>query len=440
MVAFAIVIVLLATGMGLALRRVERVTRDQLTHVQSEEYEITLVERLRWSGELLVSAGRGYLISPEPAQLANLNLAKRDFDAAVDALKNIELSPRGTDLLEAVRMAAMQFEGIQQELLQKRGSAELGVIVEAFETELLPARVELRRALDRLVGHKSAVIERVYADAEQERSRLLGWTYLLLGALVFGCLGIGWWSALRLARTYRREAVALETARKALASRDELMGIVAHDLRSPLSAITMRAERLQETASDASTREQAAAINNTATRMSHLIKTMLDVAVAEAGKLAVDPVPNNVDHLVGEAIEMVSTIAAAKQVHLELRVPETGLVVLADRERVFQVLANLLGNAIKFTPTGGRVTVAVDRTGDVVTFSISDTGPGIAADHLPRVFDRYWKDDSRTTKGTGLGLFISKSIVDAHGGTITAESPPNRGATFRFTLRLAPAS
>jgi len=247
-------------------------------------------------------------------------------------------------------------------------------------------------------------------------------------------------AARKLARTYRREAEALEIERKALSARDELMGIVAHDLRSPLGAITMRAELLQKTATDDNTRAQAASINNIATRMSHLIKTMLDVTVIEAGQLSIKPEQCEVDGLVREVFDMFSAVAAQKQLHLEHRDSEHGLVVQADRERIFQVLSNLLANAISFTPRDGCVTLSVERSGDVATFTISDTGPGIAAEHLSHVFDRFWKHEARGRKGTGLGLFIAKSIIDAHAGRIWVESSPGHGATFRFTLRCATAT
>jgi signal transduction histidine kinase len=430
MAGFVVVVLLLTLGMTLALQRIGHVTTRQLAHVRSEEYEITLVERLRWSGEVFVSVGRAYLISGEPTQLADLSLAKRDFDTAAAALGKTELSPVGATRVEEVRRAAHAFMAVQEELVQQRSTSDVSAIVKRFETELLPARVVLRRALDELVGHKTAVIERVYMDAKQERARLMTWMYALLATLAIGSLGVSWLAARRLTSTYRRESEALETARRALAARDELMGIIAHDLRSPLGAITMRAELLESTTIDPKAREQAAAINNTATRMADLIKTMLDVTVIEAGQFTVHTAPCDVDRLLQQELDMHSMIASSKQIRLERRISEPGLVVMADQARIFQVISNLIGNAVKFTPKGGRIEIAAERVGEAVAFAVSDTGPGI-----PQQTCRgSWKDESRGTKGTGLGLFIVKSIIDAHGGSISVESPPGQGATFRFTL------
>jgi len=434
---FAVVIVLLTGGMGLALQRTEEISGRQLADVRSYEYEISAVNRLRMTGELLVSAGKSYLISGDPVHLANITTTSREFDATVRELEKMELSPTGEALVEDIRTAAMAFRDIQTRLLRERTSTRLPELVARFETNLIPAQGELRGAIDQLVGHKTAATERAYADAKRERERLMRWEYGLLATFVLGGICVAWLSARRLERMYRREQAAVKAAREALGVRDEVMGIIAHDLRSPLGAITMRAELLRDTTTDPNARRQAAAINSTATRMAHLINSMLDVTVIESGHLTVHAEPCEADRVVRETIDMFSLIAGSKGIQLESRVSEPGLVVLVDRERVIQVLSNLLGNAMKFTPKGGRVTLSVDRSGEFATFAVTDSGPGIPAADLTRVFDRYWKDEARGTKGTGLGLFIAKSIIDAHGGKIAAESAPGHGATFRFNLRLA---
>jgi signal transduction histidine kinase len=136
-------------------------------------------------------------------------------------------------------------------------------------------------------------------------------------------------------------------------------------------------------------------------------------------------------------MEMFATLATSKQVRLEQMVKTLGLAVEADHERVLQVFSNLVGNALKFTPRGGCVTLAAEPQGAMVRFAVLDTGPGIAPEHLPRIFDRFWKKDTSGTKGTGLGLFIAKGIVDAHGGCIWVESSIGQGTAFYFTLPIA---
>ena len=171
--------------------------------------------------------------------------------------------------------------------------------------------------------------------------------------------------------------------------------------------------------------------------MEHLIKSMLDVATIEAGTFSVVPVPCTIEDLLRETMEMFANLATSKQVRLEQMVKTPGLAVEADHERVLQVFSNLVGNALKFTPQGGCVTIAAEPQGAMVRFAVLDTGPGIAPEHLPRVFDRFWKKETSGTKGTGLGLFIAKGIVDAHGGRIWVESRIGQGTAFYFTLPLA---
>ena len=135
-----------------------------------------------------------------------------------------------------------------------------------------------------------------------------------------------------------------------------------------------------------------------------------------------------------ETLELFSNVAISKHIRLQLDVNDPGLAIDADRDRVLQVLSNLIGNALKFTPQGGAVTISMERRQDLARFAVSDTGPGIAESDVPKLFGRFWKG---AAAGTGLGLSIAKRIVDAHGGRIWVESRPGEGATFLFELPLA---
>jgi signal transduction histidine kinase len=144
-----------------------------------------------------------------------------------------------------------------------------------------------------------------------------------------------------------------------------------------------------------------------------------------------------VKSLVTEAMESATPLAAAAQLRVSCDVSENMPSVASDRERVLQVFANLIGNAIKFTPKGGEVRILTSLDNGEVRFTIADSGPGIPPEHLNHVFDRYWQAKSTAKLGTGLGLSIAKGIVEAHGGRIWVESPPGSGAQFNFTLPLA---
>ena len=239
-------------------------------------------------------------------------------------------------------------------------------------------------------------------------------------------------------------AVALENARlfraaqDATRARDDLVAIVSHDLRNPVHTIHMAASFLLEIAPANDRRVQARrqleVIQRSATRANRLIQDLLDVARIQAGGLAVEPVPVDVQSLLQEAVESATPLASAAQLAVSCSPPSIPVAVASDRERVLQVFANLIGNAIKFTPKGGQISLLACRENSEVRFTVADTGPGIPPEHLDHVFDRYWQAKSTAKLGAGLGLSIAKGIVEAHGGRIWVESPPQSGAQFNFTL------
>jgi signal transduction histidine kinase len=227
-----------------------------------------------------------------------------------------------------------------------------------------------------------------------------------------------------------------------LSNRDGFLGMVSHDLRSLLGGIVMSATVLQEKSADdeagKATLVQTARIQRYAARMNRLVGDLLDVASIDAGKLAVRPEPADAAELIAEAVDTFHGIAAAKSITLEAQIVERPLPAAFDHDRMIQVLANLITNAIKFTAPGGRISVRGERGGDVLRLAVTDTGTGIPADMLEAIFERFSQVGSDDRRGLGLGLYISRYIVEAHGGRIWAESTPGEGSHFLFTLPLAP--
>ena len=435
---YAILALLLAGGLALSIRRLTALAEAQIEHLRAEENDTTLVERLRWNAELIVSHGRGYLISAEPSLLDRVRDAEVRFDDNMAAVLRAEAHDAEWRLLvRKVAQAAERFRGAQRDLFNARTAPrDPQTVAELFETQLRPLRLDLERAVYRLVAHKEATLSETYKDAKRDRRRVERQLYVLLTGLLLTSIGVAWYFGTLLGRSYGHERAALEAARKAVAARDELMGLVAHDLRNPLGAITMKAALITKTATSDAARRNAESIENVARRMESLIKSLLDVATLEAGRFSLTRGACDVDGLLHEILDLFSNLAGSKRVRLHAEVTEHGLVIDADRDRVLQVLSNLVGNALKFVPQGGEVKLSIQRQHQAARFAISDTGPGIAASDVPRLFDRFWK---RQASGTGLGLFIAKGIVDAHGGRIWAESQPGHGATFSFELPLVGA-
>ena len=228
-----------------------------------------------------------------------------------------------------------------------------------------------------------------------------------------------------------------EAARHASAIRDEVLGVVSHDLRNPLSAASMCARSLVDIPQmdEAERSKVAQSILDAVDWMHRLIEDLLDAASIDAGGLSIRSELQSAVHIVEGAVGMLSARAAAESVTLGAEVDALTPFVEADGERVMQVLSNLIGNALKYTPAGGTVTVGVAPRGGEVLFWVRDTGAGIAAENLEHVFDRFWhlRGTSRS-RGTGLGLAIARGIVTAHGGRIWVESTVGVGSTFSFTL------
>jgi signal transduction histidine kinase len=241
-----------------------------------------------------------------------------------------------------------------------------------------------------------------------------------------------------LERTAVSERAARSEAEAAVATREELLAIVSHDLRNPLGSIVFSAALLQRTTIDGEAGERvhksAQTILRCADRMTRLIADLLDLAQIQAGKLAVEQTPQDVEGLIRDCVDMLRPLAATKDLK---GMASAGLHVRCDRERVLQILSNLVGNAIKFTPEGGSICVEARSVGDEGWFSVRDTGQGIPEDELPHVFDRFWQGRKKSHAGIGLGLSIVKGLVEAHGGRLWVESKLGAGTTFFFTLPLA---
>ncbi|HVJ89149.1 MAG TPA: HAMP domain-containing sensor histidine kinase [Labilithrix sp.] len=440
LVSFAVVILLLVGGMAFAIRRLDTLATAEVAHIQAKEVGQTTVERLRWSGERTVSLGYAYMLWGDPELRKRLEITTANFDASVRDLRSSALTNTAAEIVNDIEHAASGFRDAQAEVLAARDRGEPTIsIASRFESEMLPPRQELASALDRLAEHKEAMIERVYLEAEGNRDRLTVGLYGFLAVLAISGLAVSYSFVESLARAHRETLDALEAVRRAVRTRDELMGMVAHDLRNPLNAITMRSEFLKQSAESEKTKKHAKHIAAVAHRMAHLIDSLLDAASIESGRFSVVPAECNVVSLVHDTRTIFSNLFAARKIRFEEHVPDGKLSVLADKERVLQVLSNLLGNSLKFTPEGGCVQLSIERDKAMVHFAVSDTGAGIAASHLPNLFDRFWKSEKAGAKGTGLGLFIAKGIVEAHGGKIWVESVAGSGARFHFTLPSAEA-
>ena len=236
---------------------------------------------------------------------------------------------------------------------------------------------------------------------------------------------------MQLARLY-------DDARQAAAAREEVLQIVSHDLRNPLHTIGMAAELIRDLPPDAERRTHTIDMIKRSTEgMNRLIEDLLDVAKLETGSLAIEVEPVPAAALMSDATEMLGPLVREKGLAFVTSSAETIPHLCVDRGRILQVFSNLVGNAVKFTPAGGQISLGSRIDGAMVRLSVADTGPGIPSGQLDQIFAKFWQAKSSDRRGLGLGLSIAKSIVEAHGGRIGVESTVGKGTEFWFTLPIA---
>jgi signal transduction histidine kinase len=284
-----------------------------------------------------------------------------------------------------------------------REIARLQQRARALETE-----IERCRVLE--VALREALAER--AEAEAARERLLA-----------------------------REQAARSHAERAGRLKEEFLAVLSHELRTPLHAILGWTQILQGRSEDPTVRRGLEVIRRNTTLQVRMIDDLLDVSRMVTGKLILQTEPVDLGELVRTAVDTVSPSAQAKHIELAIELEESARTAIGDPGRLQQVIWNLLSNAIKFTPPRGRVEIRLERAGPQVRLSIRDTGQGITREFLPHVFERFRQEDvsaGRQHGGLGLGLAVVRYLVEAHGGTVCAESAgTGQGATFAVTLPLA---
>lgn len=248
--------------------------------------------------------------------------------------------------------------------------------------------------------------------------------------------------AIAMDRVSREEAIRqlYLQAQRATRAREDLLSTVSHDLKNLVSAIRANLtllERVAELQAQEKPRAALVRIQRSADRMGRLIQDLLDTASVEAESLSVEPRRLEVAPLLAEALEAAAPMAGTRSIQLRLDVASSLPAIHADAARLQQVFANLLSNAIKFSPDGGTIVIRARPSFNAVTFSVEDRGPGIGEDDRPHLFDRFWRARRAAGLGYGLGLFIVKGIVKAHGGQVWVESVVGTGSTFFFTVPAA---
>ena len=326
---------------------------------------------------------------------------------------------------EADSIVTVARENADAVLEAARERADVRIRADGGAIEVRAAITEERHAEDAVVHDERQAADETLRREREETARVLR-------------------SLIPLERENTDRHLLTERARwdDAVANRDDFLGIVSHDLRGLLGAIVNTAAGLSSQAPDTVAGQhvagQAHRIRRYAAHMNRLIGDLLDVASIEAGKLSMAPTLADAAALLTDAADSFEPAASAKSIAIEVHVDERPLEAMFDYPRMLQVMNNLLSNAVKFMAPGGRVVLRGERIGGEVRISVADTGPGIPDDQLEMVFERFSQLHAGDRPGLGLGLYISRCIVDAHNGRVWAESPDGSGTTIYVTLPAQP--
>lgn len=348
------------------------------------------------------------------------------------------------DRLEADEIRAQNRTSVDQKLNRQKGKIENNKEVRTDEQQAVATRLEVQRKND----DESVETERLLMDAVLLRERGLNneYAFKMLGRErqqtddnLLQERNLTDFEAGRASSRLDVEQSQHTQTKAELTTRDEFLAIVSHDLRNPIGAILSGAQILLEEEFhenlNKGTRDIIELIKRNAESSLRMISDILDMERVLEGKLQLQLMDHNLNKIIKNSIENMSHAAAAKNILLSaLPSHLQASAIHCDLDRVNQVMSNLIGNAIKFTPEGGSVTVKVEQANDEFQISIADTGPGIEESKIDKIFDRYTQLNNKDRRGLGLGLFISKMLIEAHKGKIWVTSEYNKGTTFYYSL------
>lgn len=395
--------------------RLQTITAALSRAVTPEEVARTLVERALWA--LGASAGGVWALAPG-GRAARLVYGTGLADGETARWERLPLDGVPAPLGEALGRGEPVFAGSPAEVEARWPDPNGGAAARSLAC--LPLEAE-----GRVAGGAAFAFRQTHPFDYEEQVFLVVLARNAAQALLRA-------QAYEAERAARRQAeAAFQDAQRAVQARDEVLAVVSHDLKNPLESVLLSASLLLRSPEPAQVRRYAEAIQRSAARMDRLIHELLDLSGMDAGRFRVELRPERLESVVEEALGIVAPVALERGVDLAAAGGPLADAVPCDRERILQVLSNLLGNALAFAPRGGHVGIRLSLSREEAEVAVSDDGPGIPPEDLPHVFDRFWKSRSR---GTGLGLAIVRGIVDAHGGHVRVDSHLGGGSTFAFTL------
>lgn len=421
---------------GLSIFTIQRLINDESAIIEANSRQALLIERLQFFNARQDAQIPIYLLSRDRKELDRFHEFHSLLLGVIDQLLAIDEDPAERAVIESLRKKTQEvFVYVEPGTRILRDENSVESADRYFRRTAMPLNDEISSLAQQLAITSRDRGAKASAEMRQSIFRL----ELGIGVLAGLAIALSAWACTLFVKVSRQKRIVDEQTARISQARKEAVEVVAHDLKNPLSTIIMSTEMLEGEdysfgAGDAEIRAGLDMTKRAARSMQGLIHSLLDHAKIEAGALVLEPEQCDPASLLEDVHARFQLLAEARGITLK-RVIEGRLPMLsADCLRLDQVFSNLLGNALKFTPAGGNVTLGARLVGTNVVFSVKDTGAGISKEQAAHVFDRYWQVRATSAQGTGLGLSIAQAIVQAHEGRIWLDSEPGRGTTFFFAL------
>lgn len=410
--------------------------KNELVSVHAEE--LILAQRLNYEITSQFAAMPIFVLSGDENILRSFDKNRKDFATVLNQLKGTNNNVEEKKLLEYIEAAEKQMHNAARVGVHMTRSGAAPKDVNSYFSKLRPDNDQnnLPKLLQLLVDTKTREFEAAKKEDSILSKRIL--IFLALSSLmviVFAGL-IGWLfiKSLRDKKKTEQKDAYISNARK------EIIDTVSHDLKNPLSSIKLGLQYMErkmqrnQNCVDVEVSKGMSIVFRSVDKMEKLISDLLDHTKLEAGKLVLEPTECDLAKFTKEVVEQFRPIAESKKINIKSVFEDAAYIVHCDQGRVEQVISNIIGNALKFTPEGGEIDIDVNVADNNAVISIHDSGYGMSSDQLEHIFDRYWQVKDTAAQGTGLGLAIAKIVVETHHGKIWAESELGKGSTFYFSL------
>lgn len=389
------------------------------------------VERLKTKAQQQVAIARGFMVTRDGLFTEDARLANEELHQVLQRITQRSITPEDRKALARLKATEKSHNLSLQRTYRKARDKSYPVhrTSKFFNEDTMPKFDAWERALAAYAKIKESQLENARQEARAAGNRAIALILIIAAGALLLALTLGF----VLTRTLTRLS---EQVKLAVRSREDVLAIVSHDLRNPLSAIMLSSSMLLKNPNmpEEARTKLTRSINNCGLQMKRLIEDLLDFVKVEFGRMRVTKKLEDAHALLSDIHSIFVPLTREKNLELSYTVAPSITSIECEKGRLAQVLSNLLGNAIKFTPTGGQIQLNLTTVGHENIFSVRDTGPGIPSEQVAHVFDRYWQQEGSPREGVGLGLAIAKGLVEAHGGRIWVLSEPGKGTTFFFSI------